>query len=131
MGTPWEKGIHQDYSAFVMEVHVRVENDGTVKSFRVLQSPEDAQTAAMIGTSHGMAEGSMALFVEAMRQECLVQMLSSLSANTCSPQDLGKDPVRVREKLERTVGDILKIQVEKYLPQIAQRVVDEIRREVT
>ena len=79
MTAPWPKGFHPDYTAFVMEVHVRKDKGGTVRSWRSLQSPEDHQAAEQMPGSHGMVEGSWALLQEAARAEVLLLLLVKLS----------------------------------------------------
>ena len=79
MTVPWSKGVHADYTAFVMEVHVRRDKGGNVKSFRCLQGTEDHQTVQQMEGSHGMAEGSWALLTEAARAEILLQLLVKIS----------------------------------------------------
>lgn len=79
MTAPWEKGVHADYTAFVMEVHVRRSRDGGVTSYRCLQGPEDQKATEKMEGSHGMAEGSWALLTESARAEIMLQLLVKLS----------------------------------------------------
>jgi hypothetical protein len=79
MNPPWDKGVKDDYVAFVMEVHVRRDRDGTIRSHRNLQGPEDHLAAQKMEGTHGMQEGSWALLTEAARSEAMLQLLVKLT----------------------------------------------------
>jgi len=77
---PWTKGTHPDYSAFVIEVHVRKDAEtGALRSLHRLQDEQDVEVTATLTPSGGMAEGSWALLTEAIRAEALLQLLLKLS----------------------------------------------------
>jgi hypothetical protein len=79
MSAPWPKGIHHDYTAFVMEVHVRRDQGGAARSFHCLQDQRDEETTASLQSSGGMEEGAWALLTECVKAEALLQVLVKLS----------------------------------------------------
>jgi hypothetical protein len=79
MAGPWTKGIHRDYTAFVMEVHVCRDRVGVIRSFRCLQDARDEEAASALPGSGGMEEGAWALLTECARAETLLQVLVKLS----------------------------------------------------
>lgn len=129
---PWKKGIHSSYSGFVLEIHVRVDEDGTIRSFKSLQDARDVEVAESIGKSHGLAEAALALFVEGLRQECTVQLLAEISHDPEKSREiLLQTPDRVITELERTVRGVIQAQVQAMLPSVARRVVHEVISEIT
>lgn len=129
---PWKKGIFSNYRGFVIEIHVRVEEDGTLRSLKTLQDAKDIEVAESIGRSHGLAEASLALFVEYLRQECTVQLLSEISSNPSKARDnFANNPDRVVQELERTVRGVVQAQVQTMLPAVTRRVVNEVISEIT
>jgi hypothetical protein len=91
MTAPWKKGVHSDYTAFVIEVHVRRDREGNVASYRRLQGPEDQRTSETMEGSHGMVEGSWALLTESARSELMLQLLVKLSNDPEFKQKLASE----------------------------------------
>lgn len=79
MTAPWRKGTHPEYEAFVIEVHVRKDQDGHVHSFRGLQDATDYATTEKMKGSHGMQESAWALLMESVRAELMLQVLVNLT----------------------------------------------------
>ena len=80
MSASWSKGIHSEYTAFVMEIHVRKDQEtGTLQSFRRLQDTTDVKAAESLGPTGGIPEGSWALLTESVRSEAMLQLLRKLS----------------------------------------------------
>lgn len=67
-----------DYSAFVIEVHVRRSHDGTMACHRGLQDATDVAVTTSL-RSGGMEEGAWALLTEAVRTEVMLQLLVKMT----------------------------------------------------
>jgi hypothetical protein len=130
MTAPWGKGVHRDYTAFVMEVHVRKDTAGNLTSYRCLQGAEDYEAAAHMGGSHGMSEGSWALLTEAARAELLLQLLVKISNDAEFTEKLtarGKiDEGLFRSLSKDTLAQIVK-GLDELLPHLAREAVETVK----
>lgn len=76
---PWPSGTFKDYKAFVVEIHIRRDNLGRIRTYRCLQSERDEAVVRSL-PSGGVTEASWALLTEAVRSEMLLQLLVRLAA---------------------------------------------------
>lgn len=117
MSAPWTKGVHHDHTAFVMEVHVRKDDNGNLTSYRCLQDAEDHQIVEKMEGSHGMSEGSWALLTEATRAELLLQLLVKMSNDSEFKRKLASDP-DIDENLLRNLSNATLEQMKKGLDEL-------------
>ena len=128
--TQWSKGEHEDYSAFVIEVHVRKDKMGALRTRRLLQDDVDHAVAEQMGANGGMEEGAWALLSEAARAETMLQSLVKLSN---SPEFKGKmtgDPAPDDELIEKLSKDTLEQMrrgLEAVLPSYVRETVQLVR----
>ena len=129
MPAPWPKGTHTDYSAFVLEVYVRKDKNGGIRSFRSLQNETDEKTAQEMEGSHGMQESAWALLTEAARSEVMLQLLVKLTHDPefmVRMKDKDGYDQKVSDEIQETVAKEIGMSLEKMLPKI----VDEALRDV-
>lgn len=130
MTAPWAKGVHRDYTAFVMEVHVRKDAAGNLASYRCLQGPRDQEAASRMGGSHGMSEGSWALLTEAARAELMLQLLVKLSNDAEFKEKLMAQE-KIDEGLLRSLSKDTLDQIHKgldeLLPHLAREAVEIVK----
>lgn len=123
----WKKGIHANYTAFVLEVHVKVDEEG-VQTFKRPQSEEDLQALEALGPSQGLPESATALFVEALEQESHLQLLAYISALSEKGVDqLERHPDQVKSRIRESVRGVLEAQLKKMLEPIVDNVVERVR----
>lgn len=130
MSDPWSKGAHPSYTAFVIEVHVRRDQSGGVRSFRRLQGPEDEDAASALPGTGGMQEGAWALLTEAARTEAMLQLLVKLSNDAEFKQKITESGNVDPDLLENLVKDTLEqIQrgLDEILPRVARETVSTVR----
>jgi len=104
---PWPKGAHDDYAAFVIEVHVRRDDGGAMRSASGLQDDADQAVAAEMGSSGGMEEGAWALLSEAARAEAMLQLLVKLSNDAEFKAKITDDPALSDDLIENLSKDTL------------------------
>ena len=107
--TPWTKGAHSDYTAFVIEVHVCRDREGNVHSARKLQSEEDEAAVQNLGNARGMEEGSFGLLVESIRQEAMLQTLVKFSNDSEFKENLLNGENVADDLLAQVTDDTLKL----------------------
>lgn len=128
---PWVKGRHQDYTAFVIEVHVHQDRTGNLRSFHCLQGTEDEVAASTLpGSSGGMEEGALALLTEAGRAESLLQVLVKLTNEPEFQQKLlsdGEVDPGLIENLTKGTMDQIHRELCEILPHIVRETVIKVR----
>lgn len=75
---PWLKGKHDDYTAFVVEVEIAVDQYGVPWSNHKLQNQSDHDITSQM-KSGGMEHVAHALVSEAVKREALLEVLIRLS----------------------------------------------------
>ena len=128
MGQPWPKGIHPEYTAFSMEVHVHQTKDGHLKSCKTI-SEEDQRIAMTLGASHGMEEGSWALLMEALRSEILLQVLVGLSNDETFKKEMKDNRKDLIEKVTNNTKTQINKSMEAVLPALIEEALQAIERE--
>jgi len=128
--TQWTKGTHEDYSAFVLEVHVCKDKTGALRTRRSLQDGVDHAVVESFGSSGGLEEGAMALLMEAARAEAMLQLLVKLSNDSEFKEkiagDAGPDDELI-EKLSKDTLEQLRRGLETVVPSLAQETVHLVR----
>jgi hypothetical protein len=131
MPIPWPKGKHHDYVAFVVEVHVRKDRDGTVRSVKRLQDEQDERTTANMEGSHGMQEGGWALLTEAVRSEAMLQLLVKISNDPEFKEKLlsGDDVVteNLLNNLKKDTLEQLKKSLDEVTPHLVREATETVR----
>ena len=105
--TQWVKGKHDDYVAFVLEVHVRKDDNGALRTRSGLQDSADRAIAEGIGNNGGMEEGAWALLTEAARAEIMLQILVKLSNDMEFKENIEGDAALDDELIEKLSKDTL------------------------
>lgn len=77
---PWLKGQHAEYTAFVVEVEIAVDQFGVPWSNHKLQDQTDYDLTSKM-KSGGMEHVAHALVSEAVKREALLEVLMKLSNN--------------------------------------------------
>jgi hypothetical protein len=122
--TPWIKGVHPQYSAFVIEVHICRDSEGNVHSLRRLQDELDETTVETLSKNQGMEEGSFGLLIEAARHEAMLQILIRVTHDE-DFRDMVFNGSSISDSLlEQVTQDTLKL-MWKTLSQVGQSVVRE------
>lgn len=125
----WPKGKHPSYDAFVIEVGVRRDHDGPWRSYRRLQTEQDATVAESLGPSRGMEEGSWALLTETVRTEAMLQFLVKLSNEPellSKLRSAGKAPENLIEKLAEVTLKQLRLTLDKTVPGLVRETVEQV-----
>ena len=104
---PWSKGIHPTYSAFVLEIHIRKDKKGDVRTGRRLQDARDEAVISALGTTGGMEEGAWALLTEAVRAEAMLQLVVKLSNDPEFKDKLVSEEVALDDLIENLSKDTL------------------------
>jgi hypothetical protein len=126
----WSKGEHEDYSAFVIEIHVRKDKHGALQTRRTLQDAADHAVVEQMGANGGMEEGAWALLSEAARAEMLLQVLVKLSNSPEFKAKLTGDPEPDDELIEKLSNDTLEQMrrgLEAVVPSFARETVQMVR----
>lgn len=126
----WTKGKHDDYSAFVLEVHVRKDKAGGLRTRRSLQDDVDHAVVESYGASGGLEEGAMALLTEAARAEAMLQLLVKLSNDAEFKEKIAGDSApddELIEKLSKDTLEQLRRGLETVVPSLAQETVQLVR----
>lgn len=129
-GADWTKGKHTDYSAFVMELHVRRDRDGSLRTRRLLQDEEDRAVAQSMGNSGGLEEGAWALLTEATRAETLLQLLVKLSNDPQLQEKFSSDPASFEDVVARLTKDTLEQMtrgLDTLVPSLARETAETVR----
>lgn len=121
---PWTKGVHPGYSAFVVEVHVRKDESGDLRSFRRLQDERDEHTLEKMSPTGGLMEGSWALLTEALRAEAMLQLLVKISNDAEFKAKMEAGDADVDDLIENLSNDTLE-QVKRGLDELVPRVARE------
>lgn len=127
---PWSPGEHPDYSAFVIEVHVRKDRSGKVQSFRRLQSEQDEKVVQGFSSSGGMEEGAWALMVESVRTEALLQTLIKMSNDLDFKKNLLAAQAPSEELIEKLTAATMNVG-RRVLDSIVSSLVEETLRTIT
>lgn len=125
----WPKGKHPTYDAFVIEVGVRKDHDGTQRSYRKLQDAQDVKVIEGMLPSRGLEEGSFALLSETVRTEGMLQLLVKISNEPELQQKLAKAekaPQELIEKLSEVTLKQLTLSLEKIVPGLVQETVEQV-----
>jgi hypothetical protein len=125
----WPKGKHATYDAFVIEVGVRKDQDGTWRSYRRLQDAQDQEVVEKLGPSRGLEEGSFALLTETVRTEAMLQLLVKLSNEPESQRKLAsaeKAPEELIEKLREVTLKQLKLSLDKMVSGLVRETVEQV-----
>lgn len=128
--TPWTKGAHPDYTAFVIEVHVCRDAEGNVHSARKLQDEEDEGAVQTLGDSQGMEEGSFGLLIEAARQETMLQALIKVSNDEEFKENLLSETEITDDLREQVTQDTLKLlwaTLSRVGPSIVRETLDQVK----
>lgn len=116
---PWEKGIHEDYSALVLELEVCRDGHGRVFSNHHLQDEKDQQVA-MSWPSCGMEQVAFALLLEAVRRESLLCVLALMSQD---PEALNR--LMQMSETERAVWiQEMAAKVQQQIASVSERLVE-------
>jgi hypothetical protein len=128
---PWPKGSHPDYEAFVVEVHIRKDRNGALRSVRRLQDEVDEKTALSMGHTGGMTEGATALLTEAARTEAMLQSLVTLhNDKTFRDRVLREDEDQQQhliDVLKRDTLQMLQASLDQLLPDICTETLEQLR----
>lgn len=125
----WPKGKQPSYDAFVIEVGVRKDHEGTWRSYKRLQDAQDATMVESMGASRGMEEASWALLTESIRTEAMLQLLVKLSnepelhAKLTSAE---KAPDDLIEKLSEVTLKQLKLSLDKMAAGLVREAVETV-----
>lgn len=125
----WPKGKNPTYDAFVVEVGVRRDHKGGIRSYRRLQSADDASVVESMGPSRGMEEASFALLTETTRTEAMLQVLAKLSNE---PEYLRKiaaadsAPEDLIEKISDAVRNQVTMTLDKIVEGLARETVEQV-----
>lgn len=111
---PWSKGIHPTYSAFVLEIHIRKDEKGDIRTGRRLQDVQDEAVTNSMGTTGGMEEGAWALLAEAVRTEATLQLVVKLSNDPEFKEKIESKDVNLDELIGNLSKDTLE-QVQRSL----------------
>jgi hypothetical protein len=128
--TPWKKGAHPEYTAFVMEVHVCRDAEGNVHSARKLQDEDDEVAVQSLGNSQGMEEGSFGLLIEATRQEVMLQTLLKISNDEEFKENLLSETEITDDLREQVTQDTLKLlwaTLSRVGPSIVRETLDQVK----
>lgn len=128
--TPWTKGAHPDYTAFVIEVHVCRDVEGNVHSARKLQDEDDETAVQTMGNSQGMEEGSFGLLIEAARQEAMLQALIKVSNDEEFKEKLLSGSEIIDDLREQVTQDTLKLlwaTLSRVGPSVVRETLDQVR----
>lgn len=110
MDVPWEKGGDSSQCVFVVEVWIRKLPDGSVQTHRRFQSHEDIELASSLDGG-GIGEVSLGLFLEALRQEALLQTMLCVYAHPGIVDE---------QKISEAVGEVFRDVLKNSLPQIVR-----------
>lgn len=125
----WPKGKQSTYDAFVIEVGVRKDQDGKLKSYRRLQDAQDVQVVERMLPSRGLEEGSFALLSETVRTEGMLQMLVKISNEPELQKKMAaaeKAPEELIEKLSEITLKQLTMSLEKIVPGLVRETVEQV-----
>lgn len=117
---PWKKGIFSEYSCFSVKVDVCIDRDGNVFSAR---KPETEQDEAIVGqlVSRGMEETSLALQLEAVKQEVVLQVLLNLAHKSDFRQKMENGEIgSLVDSLKESVQAVLMEGIDKNIEQIIE-----------
>jgi len=105
--TQWAKGKQDGYVSFVLEVHVRKDDQGALRTRSGLQDSADRAIVEEMGNNGGMEEGAWALLTEAARAETMLQILVKLSNDTEFKENIEGDVAPDDELIEKLSKDTL------------------------
>ena len=125
----WPKGQHATYDAFVIEVGVRKNRDGTWLSYHQLQDAQDQKVVENLGPSRGLEEGSFALLKETVRAEAMLHLLIRLSNEPELKSQIAsaeKAPEELIERIREVTLKQINLTLEKILPGVAREKVEQV-----
>lgn len=126
----WANGQHPTYDAFVIEVGVRRDHDGTVQSYKKLRSESDFETAQKLGPGGGLEEGSWALLTEGVRTETMLQLLVKLSNDPEFKKNLMAAENAPEDLIEKLAADTLEVTqrvLKEIVPGLAREAIEQVR----
>lgn len=128
MTAPWRKGQHDNYTAFVVEVHVRKDRAGKVHSVRALQDETDHATTEKMEGSHGMQEAAWALLMESVRAELILQILVKLTKDPAYKERLmsGNEEELIQEMKESLLAHMHR-GLEEIVPPLTKEALESVR----
>jgi len=115
----WPKGKNPTYNAFVVEVGIRRDHKGGVRSYRRLQDADDASVVEDMGPSRGMEEASFGLLTEATRTEAMLQVLAKLSNEPEYLKEIASAESAPEDLIEK-ISDMVRSQVTLTLDKIVE-----------
>ena len=127
---PWLKGAGNEYTAFVIEVHICRDAGGHVHSARKLQDEKDEEAVQSLGNAGGMEEGAFGLCVEALRQEAMLQVLVQVSNDEEFKSRLLTEDELPPDLLEKAAEDTLKLMwatMSRVGPSVVRETLEQIR----
>lgn len=124
----WEKGIHPEYTAFVIEVLVAIDQHGVLWSNHRLQNEKDQEISSTLN-SGGLEHASNALLLEAIRKETLYQVLIRASHEPDFARKLSETDHynKIIEQVTATATAVLKRSVDGLVPEAADAILQMIR----
>lgn len=125
---PWKKGKGEEYTAYVLEVHVcetQTEGVRMVYSYHDFQSLEDEKTARGL-FSAGEEQTAYALILNALRRECFVEALIQLQQDPgflerYKQADLDEKRDQEMEIASKTITMLSRI-LRKMAPEVAREI---------
>lgn len=127
---PWPNGKQSTYDAFIIEVGVRKDHDGGLRSYKRLQGTQDWEMAQSLGPTGGMEEGSWALLAESARTEMMLQIIVNLSNDAEFKEKLTEAETAPEEIIEKLAADTLQQigrGLEKMVAELAREAVEQVR----
>jgi|GEM_PF-2372679 len=129
---PWTKGKQAEYTCFVIEIEVAVDQNGTPWSNHKLQSQEDMDLTMEMDKS-GQEHVAHALLMEAVKREALLEVLLKLS-NDAEFKERVLDPAPdAQEKLVSEVSTAMMRVVNRVTavlaPDAARAALDMVRQD--
>ena len=122
---PWPVGVHPEYTATTLEVHLCEDPTGRVWSYHTFASSEAEQASCQL-RHHGVQQIAYALLTEAYRREAFVVALTELSRNPQMLEDYRNGDASARAHLETLVGT----SAQEVMRRTLERMGSDIPREV-
>jgi hypothetical protein len=122
---PWHTGVHEDYSAFVVEVNICEGTNRMVYSTHQFRGPEDQDVARRL-LSSGEQQMAFSLLTEAMRREAYLQGLIKAKENEGFLSQYKDGDPQIRTKMEREIALSLAQLLNRTVCQMAPGVAQEI-----
>lgn len=126
---PWKKGKHDEYTCFVVEVEVAVDQAGVPWSAHRLQDQQDHDLTRDM-PSGGLEYVAYALVQEAVKREALLQVLlkvsndSEFKGNLLNSQET---PAALVEEVTVAMMEVIKSATRELAPAAARAALDMVR----